>query len=74
LLGDREDPPLGENVWADTAVELPKELIQALSLRNLLDGKTVPIVRAGNRLTVRLADALAHFPVALLAAASQTRS
>jgi (1->4)-alpha-D-glucan 1-alpha-D-glucosylmutase len=68
LLGpDREDPPLGESVWEDTAVELPKECAETVQFKNVLDGKTVSIVRTGNRLTVRVADALAHFPVGLLA-------
>ncbi|MFL6603393.1 MAG: malto-oligosyltrehalose synthase [Steroidobacteraceae bacterium] len=67
LLGpDREDPPLGESVWEDTAVELPKECDETVQLKNVLDGKTVPTARAGNRVTLRVADALAHFPVGLL--------
>jgi (1->4)-alpha-D-glucan 1-alpha-D-glucosylmutase len=71
LLGpDREDPPLGESVWEDTAVELPKEYEETPQLKNVLDGKTVPTARAGNRVTVRVADALAHFPVGLLAVPS----
>ena len=72
LLGpDREDPPLGESVWEDTAVELPKECAETVQFKNVLDGKTVSIVRTGNRLTVRVADALAHFPVGLLATVAQ---
>jgi (1->4)-alpha-D-glucan 1-alpha-D-glucosylmutase len=68
LLGpDREDPPLGESVWEDTAVEMPKEYGEAVQLKNVLDGKTVSTARVGNRVTVRVADALAHFPVGLLA-------
>jgi maltooligosyltrehalose synthase len=67
LLGDREDPPLGESVWGDTAIELPRGYGESVELQNVLDGNHVPASRAGNRATVRLADALAHFPVALLA-------
>jgi (1->4)-alpha-D-glucan 1-alpha-D-glucosylmutase len=67
LLGpDRDDPPLGGSVWGDTAIELPKEYGEPVQLKNLLDGKTVPTARAGGRVTVRLADALANFPVGLL--------
>jgi (1->4)-alpha-D-glucan 1-alpha-D-glucosylmutase len=72
LLGpDREDPPLGESVWEDTAVELPKECGETVQLKNVLDGTTVPTSRTGNRVTVRMADALAHFPVGLLTTAVQ---
>jgi (1->4)-alpha-D-glucan 1-alpha-D-glucosylmutase len=70
LLGpDREDPPLGESVWEDTAVELPKECGETALLKNLFDGQTVSVTKTagGNRVTVRVADVLAHFPVGLLA-------
>jgi hypothetical protein len=68
LLGpDREEPPLGESVWGDTVIELPKEYGGApVQLKNLLDGKTVPTAQSGGRVTVRLADALANYPVGLL--------
>jgi maltooligosyltrehalose synthase len=67
LLGpEREDAPLGDSVWGDTAVELPKEFIEPVSLQNLFDGQTVPTDRTGGRITVRLADVLRNFPVGLL--------
>jgi (1->4)-alpha-D-glucan 1-alpha-D-glucosylmutase len=67
LLGpDREEPPLGESVWGDTVIELPKEYGAPVQLKNLLDGKTVPTAQSGGRVTVRLADALANYPVGLL--------
>jgi len=67
LLGpEREDAPLGDSVWGDTAIELPKEFIEPVSLKNLFDGQTVPTDRTGGRITVRLADALRNFPVGLL--------
>jgi maltooligosyltrehalose synthase len=62
---------LGESVWEDTAVELPKECGETVQLKNVLDGTTVPTSRTGNRVTVRMADALAHFPVGLLTTAVQ---
>jgi malto-oligosyltrehalose synthase len=68
LLGDGDMHPLGEAVWADTAVELPKEVSEPLELKNVFDGKIVRTAKVGNRVIVRLADALAHFPVALLIA------
>jgi (1->4)-alpha-D-glucan 1-alpha-D-glucosylmutase len=70
LLGNRDDPPLGETVWADTAVELPKEYGETVQFKNVLDGHTVTTAKAGSRITIRLSDALAHFPVGLLAVQS----
>jgi hypothetical protein len=67
LLGpEREDAPLGDSVWGDAAIELPKEFIEPVSLKNLFDGQTVPTRRTGGRITLRLADALRNFPVGLL--------
>lgn len=67
LLGpERDDAPLGDSVWGDTAIELPKEFAEPLSLKNLFDGQAVPTSRTGNRITLRLADALRNFPVGLL--------
>jgi (1->4)-alpha-D-glucan 1-alpha-D-glucosylmutase len=67
LLGpEREDAPLGDSVWGDTTIELPKELIEPVSLQNLFDGQAVLTSRSGNRITVRVADALRNFPVGLL--------
>jgi (1->4)-alpha-D-glucan 1-alpha-D-glucosylmutase len=73
LLGDREDPPLGESVWGDTAVELPlpKGYSVPPQLQGVLDGKSVPTSKVGSRITARLADALAHFPVGLLTVVMQ---
>jgi (1->4)-alpha-D-glucan 1-alpha-D-glucosylmutase len=66
LLLDNEAPPLGESVWSDTAVELPKEIAEAVKLRNVLINRAVQTSKAGNRVVLKLADALEHFPVALL--------
>ena len=68
LLGpDGDQPPLGETVWGDTSIELPRECGDTVQLRNVLDGITVAAVKDGGRAVVRLADALANFPVAMLA-------
>ena len=67
LLGpEREEPPLGESAWGDTVIELPKEYGEPVQLKHLLDGRTVATAKTGSRVTVRLADALLNFPVALL--------
>jgi (1->4)-alpha-D-glucan 1-alpha-D-glucosylmutase len=67
LLGERPDPPLGESIWGDTAIELPKEVTEPLQLRGVLDGQSPPTARVGNKIVARVAEALAHFPVGLLA-------
>lgn len=74
LLGERSDLPLGEDVWADTTVELPKENTVRIAMHNVLQGTTVATVQSGSRIGLRLAEALSQFPVALLAAGSSARS
>lgn len=66
LLGDREDLPLGATVWGDTTIELPTDPADSTPLRNLLDGTGVAAAKAGNRRVIRVAEALAHFPVGFL--------
>lgn len=68
LLGDGGGLPLGEAVWGDTLVELPREDQSRDSFRNLLDGARLAPLRQGESVGVSLAQALAEFPVALLAA------
>ena len=65
LLGEREQLPLGERVWGDTEIELPRAWAGA-HLRNVLDGHALGShVRDGRRM-VLAGHALANFPVALL--------
>jgi (1->4)-alpha-D-glucan 1-alpha-D-glucosylmutase len=70
LLGEREQPPLGAEVWENTLVELPRGYTAGDSdsgaFRNLFDGAEVFPVRQGERSAIRVAAALDHFPVALL--------
>jgi (1->4)-alpha-D-glucan 1-alpha-D-glucosylmutase len=60
LTSAREGPPVGEEVWADTRIEWPPRLAGARFV-NIFDSASVD---AGD--TLRLADVLASFPVALL--------
>jgi (1->4)-alpha-D-glucan 1-alpha-D-glucosylmutase len=69
LLGEREDLPLGEAVWGDTAIELPRRLDGA-ALRNVLDGSVLQAETRDGVQFVAVCRALASFPVALLTAAS----
>ena len=63
LLGEREQPPLGEEVWGNTLIELPRDYDGAgLALRNLMDGSEAPLVGGA----LRAADVLTNFPVAML--------
>jgi (1->4)-alpha-D-glucan 1-alpha-D-glucosylmutase len=64
LLGDRELPPLGEAVWGNTTIELPREATG--TFQNLLDGTVVSASDQGERFSLRVAEALGHFPVAML--------
>jgi (1->4)-alpha-D-glucan 1-alpha-D-glucosylmutase len=66
LLGQREQLPLGAEVWENTVIELPRGYnVEAGVLRNLLDGSQVP-ARLGERPGITAAAALTCFPVALL--------
>jgi (1->4)-alpha-D-glucan 1-alpha-D-glucosylmutase len=56
--------PLGPEYWADTWLELPREL--AGRFTSAFTGERVRTVPAGDAAALRLADALTAFPVALL--------
>ncbi len=56
--------PLGPEYWADTRLELPREL--AGRYTNALTGESVEIVQAGDGAALPLADVLTAFPAALL--------
>jgi (1->4)-alpha-D-glucan 1-alpha-D-glucosylmutase len=68
LLGEREVPPLGTEVWENTLIELPRsyEVAGGRPLHNILDGAQVRVGQEDERAALRAADALAHFPVAVL--------
>jgi (1->4)-alpha-D-glucan 1-alpha-D-glucosylmutase len=61
LMRGRPDPPVGPAVWHDTALRLPTALAQR-SWTNVLTGERIDPMDGGS---LRLADALATFPVAL---------
>jgi (1->4)-alpha-D-glucan 1-alpha-D-glucosylmutase len=61
---DPPRPPLGAEVWEDTEVQLP--LSPDGTLRSALDGAQVPLTGSPATPAIRLAAALATFPVALL--------
>jgi malto-oligosyltrehalose synthase len=63
-VGEDWHPPVGAEVWEDTAVELPTGL--AAPLRGVLDGAQVPQLAGAGPPTISVAAALRSFPVALL--------
>jgi (1->4)-alpha-D-glucan 1-alpha-D-glucosylmutase len=65
LTGGKEQPPLGVEVWRDTALLLPGEH-QGRTYRNLFTGETLTVPDQAGGAGLPLAALLAHFPVALL--------
>lgn len=59
-----EEPPLGEDVWGDTAIMLPQDAPR--SWRNAFTGETVKVSRSSGVQSLHLRDVLLSFPVALL--------
>jgi (1->4)-alpha-D-glucan 1-alpha-D-glucosylmutase len=67
LLGEREVPPLGPEVWKNTVIELPRGYdLGTTGCRNVLDGSAIRTSRHGERPAILAAEALENFPVALL--------
>jgi (1->4)-alpha-D-glucan 1-alpha-D-glucosylmutase len=60
-----EGAPVGAEYWGDTALELPREV--GGRLRNVLTGERPATVPAGDGWLLMLGEALAGFPIALLA-------
>ena len=67
LAPEDGDMPLGEKVWGDTAIEVPPHLAEKTG-RNLLTQESVNTTPSAHAsLTLKLADLLTSFPVALVA-------
>ena len=66
LLGERTDPPLGADVWGNTAIELPRGYDTSISLKNVLGGAGSVTVEPGADPSLAVGNALIDFPVALL--------
>jgi (1->4)-alpha-D-glucan 1-alpha-D-glucosylmutase len=58
------EAPLGESVWDDTAIVLPRKAPQ--SWRNILTGEAVSAERSPRAVGLHLRDVFRSFPVALL--------
>jgi (1->4)-alpha-D-glucan 1-alpha-D-glucosylmutase len=72
LLGEREIPPLGPDVWQNTVIELPRgHAVGADGLQSVLDGSKISASQHDGRPAILAADALHNFPVALLSSDSR---
>jgi (1->4)-alpha-D-glucan 1-alpha-D-glucosylmutase len=63
-----DEAPLGQEVWGDTGVVLPRRAPQ--SWHNVLTGETLDAARSPRATILSLAETLRSFPVALLYATS----
>ena len=62
LMGDGLNLPLGDSVWQDTRLVLPREA--AISeVENILTGETLTTLEHGERRALPVGDVLARFPV-----------
>jgi (1->4)-alpha-D-glucan 1-alpha-D-glucosylmutase len=67
LLGERDQLPLGPEIWENALIELPRGYpVDGGALHNVLDGSDVLPIIHEERPGLLAADALAYFPVALL--------
>jgi (1->4)-alpha-D-glucan 1-alpha-D-glucosylmutase len=75
LISDVATPPLGQAVWGDTRIELPRSLAHpeeasSLSFRDVFTGAAVQPDSTGDALTIPATTLLESFPVALLVPAN----
>jgi maltooligosyltrehalose synthase len=61
--------PLGERIWGDTRIVLPRVAISGL--HDVFLDRCVAVRQDGSRASVQAAELFAHFPVACLEAVSQ---
>jgi (1->4)-alpha-D-glucan 1-alpha-D-glucosylmutase len=66
LLDDPRRQPLGETVWQDTLIELPREERSRDRFRGVLDAASLTPARHGDVTGILVSRALAEFPVAVL--------
>jgi (1->4)-alpha-D-glucan 1-alpha-D-glucosylmutase len=71
LLGERAEPPLGTDIWGNTAIELPRGYGSSGPLESLLGGDRVS-VEHGSPAGLTVGNALSRFPVALLTTSRST--
>jgi (1->4)-alpha-D-glucan 1-alpha-D-glucosylmutase len=64
LLNDREVPPVGPAVWEDTHIVVPS-CPCAVSYHNIFTGESLELQKTADSAKIAVAEALAHFPVAV---------
>ncbi|MBS1788290.1 MAG: malto-oligosyltrehalose synthase [Acidobacteria bacterium] len=64
-LGDTTQPPLGSQVWGETAVVLLDEM-RGVRYRDVLTGQEVRVIERSGKRMLSLAEVFAHLPAALL--------
>ena len=72
LVSDEATAPIGPLVWGDTRIELPREWAN-VAFTNAFTAECVLLHDDGAQASLPLHQALASFPVALLAGAPKTR-
>jgi (1->4)-alpha-D-glucan 1-alpha-D-glucosylmutase len=65
IVGPRNTPPVGPDVWKDTRVELPDSL-GTPALRDIFTAAAVPVRQTDSGAVLDMAAVFARFPVALL--------
>jgi (1->4)-alpha-D-glucan 1-alpha-D-glucosylmutase len=75
LISDAATPPLGQAVWGDTRIELPRSLARSedassLLFRDAFTGAAVQPDSSGDAVTIPATALLESFPVALLVPAN----
>jgi (1->4)-alpha-D-glucan 1-alpha-D-glucosylmutase len=64
LLNDREVLPVGPGIWEDTQIVVPS-CACSVSYRNIFTGESLELERTADSAKIAVAEALAHFPVAV---------
>jgi (1->4)-alpha-D-glucan 1-alpha-D-glucosylmutase len=65
LIEDVGEGPLGKNVWGDSALILPNEMV-ANEFNNIFTGETVKRIKQDGQEGLALYEVFANFPVAML--------
>jgi (1->4)-alpha-D-glucan 1-alpha-D-glucosylmutase len=64
LLNDREALPVGPAIWEDTQIVVPSWAC-SVSYRNIFTGDSLELQKTADSAKIAVAEALAHFPVAV---------
>jgi (1->4)-alpha-D-glucan 1-alpha-D-glucosylmutase len=65
LIQGLEELPLGKNVWGDSGIVMPDEIVGD-KFRNIFTGEGLQMIRKDEQRVLALSQIFAHFPVAML--------